>query len=178
MSKKKKYGGRRAYMKAQASDFINVTSRPRSLLLDETKSDTEDHWLNAPGRAQSTIGPKNNKLPKLNNTWTQSIPETKENIVDTPKKAVNKIIRKWTTEQHGVGRWGIDEFHFISIAKMGDWHLKLFFCSNTWLWVEENPPNEEGFVRRSDTYSSKQSAMLALKHRHIEWIDYQLLSTL
>lgn len=176
MSKQKKYGGRRAHLKKFASDFINVTNRPRSLMLDSTKSDTEDHWLNARGRVASTTGPKNNKLPIINNTFTQAVPETKETLVDTPKKEARKLVRKWATEQHGVGRWGIDEFHSLTIAKMGNWILELHFCCNTWLWVEENPPGMEGYVRLSCTYSSKKSAELALEHSRIGWEHVQLLS--
>jgi len=93
MSKRKR-NKKRAFPRRYASDYVNVTHRPRALFLDEetieltdehtsydltmqklTKGELQDlnggdFWFDQRGRIRSVSGPKNNMLPVQNNTFT------------------------------------------------------------------------------------------------------------
>lgn len=66
----KRHKERRAHLKRYASDYINVSQRPRHLLLDRKDSEG-DHWINFKGRVASVKGPPDGKEPIFGNTYTQ-----------------------------------------------------------------------------------------------------------
>lgn len=75
----------------------------------------------------------------------------------------------WSTEQHGVGRWGVDLWHFILYAETEYYKLKLFFHGKSYCWVEENYAS--AYAKRSLKYGSKELAVRAMEQDRIKWIE-------
>ena len=165
MSKHRRFG-KRAYLKKYSGPYINVTQRPRALLLDD-KPDSEDHWLNVYGRVRSVSGPKNDKSPVLSNTFTKEIPRTRgvghsdmgassedvRSVEDRlPRKMVIDRLRMlWTSDR----QQNVMDFYSVIIYENGDHVVKRYFSGNKHCFVEF----KGSLVRRSKLYNNRDHAM-------------------
>jgi len=165
-----------------ASDYINVTQKPRHLVV--RPDDPEgDKWFDNHSRVRTTVGPKHEKELVLNNTFMQEIPKTKGRLLHsffddakqalihaepTPKMQIKKEVtileRLWASVNGN--KHGIDVFHHMIYAKYQGTTMKLFFSGNLWCWVKET----ETEYKASCFYGGKERAERALKENRIIWI--------
>lgn len=180
MSKRKRRRTKRSFPVRYASDYINVTQRPRHLVYDPEAMEG-DKWFDNASRVRTVVGPKNNKEPKFNNTFMQPIPPTKGRLhhshfdaakqayveaEPTPRMEVQAILRKWESKD---GRLhGIDEFLRQKYAEYRDRVMWLCFQGEFYCWLEETKTQ----LRMSCLYRGRQRALSALKDddKHVTWM--------
>lgn len=179
--------GKRVFPRKHASDFINVSQKPKQLVLDNKmpllneKGEASDDWFNNHGRVRTTIGPRHQKDVVLDNTWLRSIPPTigrvhhsywdkkKHSLVHAdpvPRMEIKKLEKQWQSSNGA--KWGVDEYHYIKYSEYDGRVLKLFFCASSYYWVEEF--GVEGWARRSDEYHSKVQALRVYERGRIIWL--------
>jgi hypothetical protein len=167
----KKRGSKALFPKRMAADYVNVHRRVNPDVM-KTYQET----------VLSVTGPKNNKLPVSNNTFTQPIPQTigtlksrdgyngvkfwqPEHIFEVTQKLEQRAV---VTEQgrvfqawQGVRQQGVIEFNHVKFSPT----LKLFFSGERYYWLEE----QYGLVSISVLYRGKEKALDAQKRGKILW---------
>ena len=154
---------KKSHLKRFASDYINVTARPRFLILDDIKNPNE-RWFDNHGRVRSTTGPKNNKSVVLNNTFMQAIPETikpkQKATVDT-RTTLEIVQQVWRDTFHQ----GVNEFHHVDILNHGQWLNRHFFCGDKHFIACQ----KDKHVRVSKIYRDKEIMMDHYRNKKLIW---------
>jgi hypothetical protein len=70
VSKRKRRRHKRLFPVKMASDYINVTQRPRNLIISD-KDPEGDKWFDNNARVKTVIGPKSDKEPLTENTFVE-----------------------------------------------------------------------------------------------------------
>jgi len=147
-------------------------------------------------RSKATEGPRSNSLHKLNNSFTQELPETKRPRVWNPKKkawvyqptertiTLEKkhellvlegkdlfgLYRVWQTQRNQ----GVSEYHCMILKKIGtEFKLMLFFSGNEFLFVQEYQTTR----MISRTYTGRDVAMWHKNNNKISWIVTEAIKT-
>lgn len=176
MAKRK---SKRLFPKRFASDFINTYKGA-----DQSKIEAFDIFKNRQ-RVSSTVGPSSNALPKLNNSWTRNIPETKhlstrhidetgkEHYIPTPRLlALHSKLQERLT-QDGVEFWqgslryqGFEYGYHRIVLRTDTYDVLHYMCGNKGVIIKHF--KEENRIIYSRVYG-RQEALDKFEKGKVYW---------